>query len=99
MIEYYSRDGSPMSRDEWAAAMASDFDDTRRVAKDTVGDVEVSTVWLGLNHQYGDGPPLIFETMVFGGELDGEQWRDATEAEAYETHKHAVGLVRESVGK
>jgi hypothetical protein len=25
----------------------------------------VSTVFLGLNHQYGDGPPLVFETMVF----------------------------------
>jgi hypothetical protein len=28
---------------------------------------EVSTVWLGLNHQFlPDKPPLIFETMVFG---------------------------------
>ena len=26
----------------------------------------VSTVWLGLDHAHGDGPPILFETMVFG---------------------------------
>lgn len=25
----------------------------------------VSTIWLGLDHQFGKGKPLIFETMVF----------------------------------
>jgi hypothetical protein len=35
----------------------------------------VSTVWLGIDHRFGgDGPPLIFESMVFskagGDELD-----------------------------
>lgn len=29
-------------------------------------DMYVSTVFLGLDHQYEDGPPLLFETMVFG---------------------------------
>lgn len=24
----------------------------------------LSTVWLGINHQFGDGPALIFETMA-----------------------------------
>ena len=27
-------------------------------------------VFLGLDHQYGNGPPLLFETMVFGGPLE-----------------------------
>jgi hypothetical protein len=27
--------------------------------------IAVSTVFLGLNHQFGDGPPLLWETMVF----------------------------------
>jgi hypothetical protein len=35
------------------------------VGQDRVGRFFVSTVWVGLNHNYGDGPPLIFETMVF----------------------------------
>lgn len=44
----------------------------KRVARTTVMDAahpdtvwEVSTVWLWLDHSFGYGPPLIFETMVF----------------------------------
>jgi hypothetical protein len=37
----------------------------RVVSKTTVGGQEVSTVFLGLDHQWGIGPPLLFETMVF----------------------------------
>lgn len=39
----------------------------RRVALTTLGDkVEVSTVFLGVDHNfYGEGPPILFETMVF----------------------------------
>ena len=37
----------------------------RVVAKSRVGGWEVSTVFLGLDHQFGHGPPLLFETMVF----------------------------------
>lgn len=33
--------------------------------QEQVGPAWVSTVFLGLNHAFGDGPPLIFETMVF----------------------------------
>jgi len=39
----------------------------------------VSTVFIGLDHRFfGDGPPLLFESMVFGGPLDGEQFRYPT---------------------
>ena len=38
----------------------------RNVAREEVGDYVVSTVFLGLDHQFGDdGPPLVWETMVF----------------------------------
>ena len=33
---------------------------------------EVSTVFLGMDHQFGEGPPILWETMVFGGEFTGE---------------------------
>lgn len=49
----------------------------------------VSTVWLGLNHAFGAGPPVIFESMVFDtrdsmGEVDCERY--STEAEALAGH-------------
>jgi hypothetical protein len=39
--------------------------DNRRVALDTTQLFEVSTVFLGCNHGWGKGPPILFETMVF----------------------------------
>lgn len=39
--------------------------DPRRVAQTDLATVWVSTVFLGVNHQWGDGPPILFETMVF----------------------------------
>ena len=64
----------------------------RHVANETIGDVRISTVFLGLDHQYGPGPPLLFETMVFGGSLDQEQTRCSTWEEA--EHMHAVMVMR-----
>lgn len=57
-------------------------------------DVMVSTVFLGLDHQYGDGPPLIFETMVFGGSCDEATYRYSTWDQAVEGHDKAVRKVR-----
>ncbi len=42
----------------------------RLVAKTEVGDVRISTVFLGLDHNFGEGDPLLFETMIFGGSHD-----------------------------
>jgi hypothetical protein len=41
----------------------------RHVALSIQGDVNVSTVFLGLDHSFGHGPPVLFETMVFRGEM------------------------------
>jgi len=54
--------------------------------------VEVSTVFLGLSHQYGCGPPILFETMIFGGEHNEYQERYSTWEEAEAGHKQAVKL-------
>lgn len=54
----------------------------------------VSTVWLGLDHNWwAGGPPLIFETMIFGGPLDGELWRYSTPEQARAGHRRVVRLV------
>lgn len=57
---------------------------------DVTEDCRVSTVFLGIDHQFGDGPPLLFETMIFGGPLDEEQWRYSTWDEAVVGHSKAV---------
>jgi len=47
---------------KWFAAAG----EKRVVAKTEVGSMCVSTVFLGLDHRLGEGPPLLFETMIFG---------------------------------
>jgi hypothetical protein len=61
---------------------------SRKVAYTQHGDVEVSTVFLGMNHNFDDtGDPILFETMVFGGENDKLQVRYHTWEEAEAGHE------------
>lgn len=70
----------------------------RTVNKTDIGHgLKISTVFLGLNHRFGDGPPLLFETLVFGGPLDGEQERYATWDEAEAGHARMVTKARASI--
>jgi len=74
----------------------------RHVANEIVNGYRISTVFLGIDHRFsGEGPPLLFETMVFpnGGEhLDDmqEQFceRAATWEEAEACHRRGVEFVR-----
>ena len=64
------------------------------VAKTFVGKILISTAFLGIDHSFGSGPPLLFETMVFGGKLDDETVRYTTWEEAEEGHKKMVEKVK-----
>lgn len=55
----------------------------------TVRDARVSTVFLGIEHHGG-----MFETMVFGGPLDGIMYRCHTLAEAQEQHCKIVDALK-----
>lgn len=68
-------------------------DTDRKVAVTQVGDATISTVFLGVDHQFGDGDPLLFETLVFGGQHDQEMWRCSTWSEAEEQHRQACDFV------
>jgi hypothetical protein len=57
------------------------------------GEVVVSTVFLGMDHSFNGGTPVLFETMIFGGEYDQFQERYCTWDEAEEGHKVACELV------
>ena len=70
------------------------FETHNRVLKKSYlfGDIKVSTVFLGLDYGYHwlGGPPVLFETMIFGGKLNYEQWRYHTYGGALAGHKNAV---------
>jgi hypothetical protein len=91
MSEHYILDehhnAIPVDLMTWARA----FEGNRHVARTTVYEgCEVSTVFLGLDHNFGSGPPLIFETLVFGGPFDKEMDRYSTWDEALAGHARMV---------
>lgn len=91
---YYDWEGRPISQAQWVPLLGQE----RHVAEAYVaGRYYVSTVWLGLDHSFGTGPPLIFETMVFGlgsgfAELDCRRYSTLEQARA--GHAETVAVLR-----
>jgi hypothetical protein len=100
MSDLYILDGkmavrcySLMDRAVWCKAH------DKHIADDTVADIRISTIFLGLDHNFGDrGDPLLFETMVFLPDGDSvSQVRYFTYGEAEAGHKELVELVKKQV--
>lgn len=107
-MKYYilNEKGEPVGSDlsEWAHWMERNWMGLRLVGnhqfKWSGGDVGISTIFLGLNHQYGNGPPLLWETMVFGGgeDLDQDQRRCGGNREQAEAmHMAVVAMVKQKL--
>lgn len=66
----------------------------RKVANDVLqDDTIVSTVFLGLDHSFGlGGPPVLWETMIFGGVHNEYQDRYCSKQEAIKGHEKALKL-------
>lgn len=93
---------------DWARWL-EEAGEARRVGFTELRRFSVSTVFLGLDHNFSEsGPPLLFETMVFENEPtwdailqrhiheEAEQWpmsRYSTWAEAEAGHKEHVALI------
>jgi hypothetical protein len=76
---------------------------SRNLFIDIVGPATVSTVFLGLDHNIlGMGPPVLFESMIFGGKYDGEMQRYTSYLDAKDGHEAMVkklpsGLTRKQL--
>jgi hypothetical protein len=96
MLRQYVLDesGEPVRCDDlmtWGRYMQGD----RHIGDDHIGDIHVSTVFLGLDHSFErSGPPVLWETMIFGGEHDEYQERYTSREEALKGHAKALALVR-----
>ena len=65
----------------------------RHVNKTQITDkIKVSTVFLGLDYSFDGGVPILFETMIFGGDHDEYQECYVIWEEAEAGHKRAVEL-------
>jgi len=99
MMKYILQGKTPVKEPDlykWGAFMQS----TEKIIKQTAlpGDATVSTVFLGIDHGFSSvfgGNPILFETMIFGGEHDGYQERYSTYEEAEAGHQRAVEMIFE----
>jgi hypothetical protein len=94
---WYVLDGKVPRRARSLLEGARVFEDItqRRVAETYIDGVRISTVFLGFDHQlFESGPPLLFETMVFGGTLDHVIRRYSTWDEAEAGHAAMEQAVR-----
>lgn len=98
-IGYYDKEGRKLWFSEYSELHADDSYRTVNYTSLTKNGrtCRVSTVWLGLDHNHSylsdDHVPIIFETMIFGGDKgmeDEYQERYATEAAALRGHEVAV---------
>jgi hypothetical protein len=72
----------------------------RMVKNDRVGPYTVSTVFLAIDHSYGIGRPLLFETMIFKGNwVDVFCTRYSTWDEAVSGHLHAIETAKALVAE
>lgn len=96
MTDYYKLDGHKVVPADDLMDWAQFFEKRdRHVDTTMIGDVRVSTVFLGINHALFGGPPLLFKTMIFGGEDDGYQTQCSTWEQAEDQHRDACAIVRQ----
>jgi hypothetical protein len=69
----------------------------RTVAKTEIGSIEISTVFIGIDHSFSSPVPILFETMIFGGDLDNHTRRYATWEEAEAGHEEAIAKVERNL--
>jgi hypothetical protein len=65
----------------------------KAVKQEHIGDVFISTGFLGLNHAWNSDIPVLWETMIFGGEHDQYMDRYSSYEDALEGHQIALNLV------
>ena len=88
---YILRDHEPVFCDDlntwtkWLETPQRIVEDTQLI--DAAGNhVRICTAFLGVDVSFGDGEPILFETVVLGGPYDWELYRYGTWEEAEEGH-------------
>lgn len=92
---FYDREGKPISLEEMCDGKFGSPEYQQVAVWGDAGDeLIISTVWLGIDHNFHRGEPdhvpIIFETMIFGYGKGNHSVRYATETEALVGHHQAV---------
>jgi hypothetical protein len=86
-------EGEPVPTDDLFAWGRGYESPARIVKREMVGESKISTVFLGLDYgwRFHGAPPILWETMVFGGDADGDMTRcSGKRADAMLMHQRMV---------
>lgn len=87
-------DGNTVPTNDAAAFGRLMRDPRRFLCQDRVGPFFVSTVFLGLDHRFiGDGPPILWETMIFTGD-DSEPYQERYDSKEAALAGHDAAVAR-----
>ena len=90
--------GEPVKVDDvavWGQWFQGSAEQRRVALTELAPEIRISTVFLGADHGWRPGePPILYETLVFGGELDGQMDRYGTRDEAVAGHEAMVERAR-----
>lgn len=101
-MKHYILKGKEVHIEESLMAWGKWFETAdRKVALTMIDEIRVSTVFLGLDHNFSSsGDPLLFETMVFlPEEHDGRMARYFTWGEAEVGHAEIVRIVQNEINQ
>lgn len=99
-MQYYllDKDKKPYAVSLEESFKVYDDPDMKITQQNMVGDIKVSTVFLCMDHAWiGEPGPVLWETMIFGGEHDGYQERYTSHEDALAGHQRALNLVNSSL--
>ena len=78
---------------KWAAWFETH--DRTVLVDDITSKIYVSTVFLGIDHNFsGDGPPILWESMIFNGARNGYSERYSSKKAALVGHERVVAIAR-----
>ena len=83
------RQAVPVGFCKWAIWFQEHVE-SRIVAKTRIGVADVLTLFVGLHCGPESGPPLIFETMVTNGSMDGECVKYSSWEQAERGHQMTI---------
>jgi hypothetical protein len=93
---FYRLDGrrvEPIEAAEWLAWCEATNGGKEYLLGSGSAELSVDTIFLGIDRQLRDGPPLLFETIILGGPCDGQAWFSATYEDAERRHQEGCDLI------
>ena len=96
--KYVMVDGKVVEENDletWAMWFAAAHGDNIHVDLTFIGSTSISTVFLAIDHSFGSGKPVLWETMIFSEfeRIDEHMDRYTSEADAQDGHNNTVIMV------